>query len=145
MLPDALEQRLLDHLDGLQGAELDAFRERLRQLTKFLQGYAEAGAKACFLDDAKRKVEGLFQSLAAPARLSPRAETTDASDPGPRLLAITTPAAGARRGCAPSLAEPRPAPMIPTGWGGSRSPVVFGSEEGSSLQGSEYRRQRSET
>ena len=71
--PD-LEQRLLDHLDGLRVAELDAFRERLRELTKFLQDYAEAGAKASFLDDAKRTVEGLFQSLVAPASLLPRIE-----------------------------------------------------------------------
>jgi hypothetical protein len=64
-----LEQRLLDHLDGLPGADLDAFREGLRELTGFLPGYAEAGAPISFLENAKRTVEELFQALVPPANL----------------------------------------------------------------------------
>lgn len=71
--PD-LERRLLDHLDGLQGTELEVFRERLRELTELLQGYAEASSPAAYLDEAKHAVEELFQTLVGPAGLRPGSE-----------------------------------------------------------------------
>jgi hypothetical protein len=71
--PD-LEERIQKHLDGLPGVELDAFREGLRRLTEFLQHYPKVNAPASFLDDAKHKVEGLFQALITPAALPHRIE-----------------------------------------------------------------------
>lgn len=69
--PD-LERRILDHLDALPaGPELDAFRNRLRELNRFLSGYPETGAPARFLEESQHGVEGLFQALAPPANLPP--------------------------------------------------------------------------
>src|SRR4051794_19546471 len=62
---------------------------------------------------------------------SPRAETTDASDSGLRLLAITT-SRPARRAVRAIACPSRPAPMIPTMLPRSRPsglPVVFGCEQ----------------
>jgi hypothetical protein len=49
-----------------------------------------------------------------PGALAPSFETTDVSDPGPRLLAITT-GRPARRAVRAIGWPSRPAPMIPTG------------------------------
>jgi hypothetical protein len=72
--PD-LERQILEHLDARADDPLLApCRDRLREVTLFLQSYPGAGSPARFIQELKGRVEGLFQTLAPPAGLTPPIE-----------------------------------------------------------------------